>query len=626
MSARGARENKGTRKEMRSLLIAILTTLALSTAAQATTFHVAMSGNDANSGTQTAPFRTIQHAADLAQPGDVITVHAGIYRERVSPPRGGSSDAKRIVYQAAPGEKAVITGSEETRNWVKIQGDVWKTTLPNAFFGRFNPYSDLIHGDWFNPLGRPHHTGAVYLDGQWLAEADSLDDVMKPTGSEALWFGKVDSEYTTVWAQFKGASPNQQHVEINVRQTVFYPEKTGINYITVNGFTLEDAATPWAPPTAEQIGVIGPHWSKGWIIENNVIRNSICSGISLGKYGDQWDNTSANSAEGYVKTIDRAFANGWSKESIGHHIVRNNTISDCGQAGIVGSLGAAFSTITGNTVHDIHVRRSFSGAEIAGIKFHGAIDVQISGNQIDRTPLGLWLDWMAQGTRVSRNLFHDNDADVFVEVDHGPFLFDNNLFLSPVSLRDNSQGGAFVHNLFAGSIKLLPFDTRQTPFLKAHSTAIAGYHDNPRGDHRYDNNLFVQHADLSVYDSAPLPTRMEGNVYLDGAKPSRLEKHPVIEPDFDPGLQLISESDGLYLEFKFEPAKSDRTWISEQQHELVTTASLGRTVISDLPYEQADGSPLRMESDYFGKKRSPSNPTPGPFEQPGQGDLKLKVW
>ena len=152
-------------------------------------------------------------------------------------------------------------------------------------------------------------------------------------------------------------------MEINVRQTVFYPEKTGINYITVRGFTLEDAATPWAPPTAEQIGLIGAHWSKGWIIENNTISHSICSGISLGKYGDQWDNTSANSAEGYVKTIERALADGWSKENIGHHIVRNNTISHCEQTGIVGSLGAAFSTVTGNTIYNVHMHQSFGGAD-----------------------------------------------------------------------------------------------------------------------------------------------------------------------------------------------------------------------------------------------------------------------
>jgi hypothetical protein len=28
--------------------------------------------------------------------------------------------------------------------------------------------------------------------------------------------------------------------------------------------------------------LVGPHWSKGWIIENNVISHSVCSGISLG--------------------------------------------------------------------------------------------------------------------------------------------------------------------------------------------------------------------------------------------------------------------------------------------------------------------------------------------------------
>lgn len=595
--------------------------LALSVAAQARTFYVARDGNDTSPGTRTAPFRTIQHAADLAQPGDVITVRAGIYRERVSPQRGGTSDAKRIVYQAAPGEKVVITGADEIKNWVQVKGETWKTSLPNSFFGRFNPYSDIIHGDWFNPMGRVHHTGEVYLNGEWLAEAGSLEAVMKPTANDALWFGQVDGKSTTIWAQFKGVDPNRQPVEINVRQTVFYPEKTGIDYITVRGFTLEDAATQWAPPTAEQIGVIGPHWSKGWIIENNLIRNSICSGISLGKYGDQWDNTSANSAVGYVKTIERALANGWTRENIGHHIVRNNTISDCGQAGIVGSLGAAFSTISHNTIHDIHVRRLFSGAEIAGIKFHGAIDVQISGNHIYRTPLGLWLDWMAQDTRVSGNLFHDSDGDIFVEVDHGPFLVDNNIFLSPVSLRDRSQGGAYVHNLFAGAVKLLPFDNRQTPFLKAHSTAIAGFHDNPLGDDRYYNNLFVQSADLSQYDNAQLPVWMNGNVFLKGARPSKYESHPIVKPDCDPELHLIGKGDGLDLEIKF-----DKAWADVQMHKPTTTALLGRAAIPNLPYEQADGSPIHVSSDYFGKGRSNSNPTPGPFENPGNGDLVLKVW
>jgi hypothetical protein len=737
----------------------------LALGSEATEFHVATNGKDANPGTQAAPLRTIQRGADLAQPGDTITVHAGVYRERITPPRGGESDAKRIVYRAAPGEKVEIKGSEAVKGWEKVGNDTWKVTLPNSFFGNFNPFRVLISGDWFESKGRQHHTGAVYLNGDWLDEAASRKEVLGPAGTNPLWatddapppgefliniawfrpgkgdgvagripadsfsakqpgiqtadcseggrcigwirsrdsvryekvdFGsgtesleiraaamadgnevefRVDSPegellgtcpvertgdwqkwasftakikptsgvktlcmvfkappiqttdpgHTTIWAQFKGVNPNEQLVEINARQTVFYPDKTGINYLTVRGFTMCDAATPWAPPTAEQIGLIGTHWSKGWIIENNVIAYSRCSGIALGKYGDEWDNK-AESAEGYVGTINRAFKNGWNKETIGHHLVRNNTISHCEQTGIVGSLGCSFSTVTGNTIHDIHVRQLFDGCEQAGIKFHGAIDVEISRNHIYRNIRGIWLDWMAQGTRITGNLLHDNNIggycqDLFLEVDHGPFLVDNNIFLSPTTVFMPSQGGAFVHNLIGGSVLLQDFDGRMTPFHKAHSTEIAGLHDNPSGDIRFYNNLFVNGGNLSAYDAPKLPVWMEGNVFLAGAKPSSQESHPLLKPEFDPAVKLVGKPDGFYLEMKF-----DKGWATEQTRKLVTTELLGKAAIPGLPFEHADGTPYRINTDYFGKQRNEKNPAPGPFEQPGDGKLELKVW
>ena len=228
--------------------------LLIAATVHAAEFHVAPKGNDANPGTQTAPLRTIQRAADLAQPGDVITVAEGVYRERITPPRGGESDKNRIVYQAAPGGKVEIKGSEIVKNWVKVKDDVWKVTIPNAFFGGFNPYSDLIHGDWFDPRGRQHHTGAVYLNGDWLTEAAHLDDVLKPMTTTPLWFGQVNKENTAIWAQFKGVNPNEQLVEINVRQTVFYPKKPGVNYLTVRGFIMRHAATPWRRPQPSRSG------------------------------------------------------------------------------------------------------------------------------------------------------------------------------------------------------------------------------------------------------------------------------------------------------------------------------------------------------------------------------------
>jgi alpha-N-arabinofuranosidase len=603
-------------KHMIALLLALTPLLA-----SAGEIHVSIKGSDGNDGSLAKPFQTICAAARIAQPGDVITVHEGIYRERVAPPRGGESDSKRIVFQAAPGEKAFIKGSEVIKKWIRVQDHVWKVTIPNSFFGSFNPYSDLIHGDWFTPRGREHHTGAVYLNGDWLIEAARLAEVLGPVRITPLWFAQVDRENTTIWAQFKGINPNEQQVEINVRRTVFYPDKTGINYITVRGFTLCHAATPWAPPTAEQIGLIGTHWSKGWIIENNVISHSTCSGIALGKYGDEWDNQSANSAEGYVKTIERALKNGWNKETIGHHIVRNNTIAHCEQAGIVGSLGATFSTVTGNRIHDIHVRKLFSGAEMAGIKFHGAIDSEICNNHIYRTCRGLWLDWMAQGTRVSRNLFHDNhDQDLFVEVNHGPFLVDNNIFLSPMTLLDVSQGGAYAHNLIAGTIRVHAFDSRLTPFLKAHSTELAGFHNNPCGDDRFYNNLLVSRGDLSKYDTARLPMYMDGNVYLKGTRPCKHEATPVLKPEFDPALKLVEKMGSNTLEITL-----DRSWAGQRPRQLVTTARLGKAAISGLSYENSDGTPFKIDSDYFGKPRDEANPTAGPFENPGAGRLTLNV-
>ncbi|SPE25422.1 conserved exported hypothetical protein [Candidatus Sulfotelmatomonas gaucii] len=586
-------------------------------------YHVSTAGNDKHDGSSSRPLRTISAAAARANPGDTITVHAGTYRERVSPPRGGASDANRIVYQAAPGERVVITGAEVIKGWARVKDDVWKVAVPNHLFGSFNPYNDVIHGDWFDPMGRVHHTGAVYLNGDWFVEAAALDSVLQTPADPPLWFAQVESDNTTIWAQFKGVDPNQQLTEINVRQTVCYPEKTGIDYITVRGFDLCQAATPWAPPTAEQIGIIGPHWSKGWIIENNSIHHSICCGVSLGKYGDQWDNTSANSAEGYVKTIERARQSGWSKEKIGHHIVRNNTISHCEQTGIVGSLGSVFSTVTGNTIHDIHVLRQFSGAEIAGIKFHAAIDVEISHNYIDRTYRGIWLDWMAQGTHVSGNLFHDSQSeDLFVEVDHGPFIVDHNLFLSKKSLHINSQGGAYAHNLFCGGLGLNRFDSRMTPYMQPHSTQVVGYHDNPCGDMRFFNNVFAQGGDLSPYSAAtPLPMQLAGNVFLKGAQPCSQEANPLLLPQFDPNIQLIEKSDGYYLEITLDGA-----WAAARRRKLVTSDLLDLALIPKLPFERADGTPVRLDTDFNGAKRDRENPFPGPFERPDGGRILIRLF
>jgi len=620
--------------------------------ARAAEYHVAVNGNDNNEGSAQRPFRTISEAARIAQPGDMITVHAGTYRERVTPPRGGASDSKRITYRAAPGDLVWIKGSEVTRDWKPHHGDVWVLTLPRSFFKDYNPYTDPIEGDWFNGQGRPHHTGEVYLNGKALFETTSLERVLNPEpfpdardrdASTWTWFTRSDESATYIYANFHGKNPNQETVEVNVRNSCFYPDLPGRDYITVRGFHMSHAATQWAAPTAEQIGLIGTHWSKGWVIEDNEISDSKCSCVTLGKERatghNVWSrNPAKDGATHYNEVIFRALEARWSRENVGSHVVRDNTIFNCEQAGIAGSLGAIFSRITGNHIFNIWTKRQFSGAEMGGIKLHGAIDVLIEKNRIHNAGRGLWMDWMAQGTRISSNLLYDNTTDdLFVEVNHGPFIVDNNLFLSPLSLRDWSEGGAYAHNLFAGSIVSRPELSRWTPYHRPHSTALAGVTLTNGGDNRFFNNLFIGGASkpafrhpedpalsgfgLWVYNARAFPSKAGGNVYLNNARPYIDEAGPLQLLDADAAPQIVEEATSVFLRLAIDPAT-----IANASAQTVTTARLGKTQVSELGYENYDGTPLAIDRDYFGKPRGSEKPHPGPFELPSSRDGKIRVW
>ncbi len=336
--------------------------------------------------------------------------------------------------------------------------------------------------------------------------------------------------------------------------------------------------------------------------------------------------------------IVRALEAGWSRETIGSHVVRNNSIFDCEQGGIVGSLGAVYSQITNNHIYNIWTKRQFTGAEIAGIKLHGAIDVVIANNRIHNAGRGVWMDWMAQGTRISANLLYDNSTDdLFVEVNHGPFLVDNNLFLSGLSLLDWSQGGAYVHNLMTGRIISRPEPRRSTPYHKAHSTALAGLDSIVGGDSRFYNNIFVGNGavpasgsetdanplrfggyGLWVYNHREYPLQTGGNVYLKGAR-SYANETTLNLPAMDPNPKIVEQGDRVYLRLNLggELAKAVTS--------LVNTERLGKAKVPGLAYESASGSPIVIDTDFLGKKRNSTRPTPGPFESV-QGELNLKLW
>lgn len=521
-------------------------------------FYVNAAAARNGNGTKENPFQTISQAAQIARAGDRVLVAPGVYREYVDPKNGGISDDFRIQYISLEKGGAVITGAEPVKNWTLHEKDVWTVKIPNGLFGNYNPYTTLVEGDWYVPF-KPAHTGEVYLNGKAMYEAQTLQEVLNPEVflpswdpdfTLYKWYTEQEDGNTVLYANFHGADPNQENVEINVRRNCFYPSETGKSFITLSGFTITQAATQWAPPTAYQEGMVGPHWSKGWIIEDCDISNSKCSGISLGKYrqkgnDNKWLHTKyKDGTQTERECICQAQVEGWSKETIGSHIIRRCNIHDCGQTGIVGHLGGAFSLIEDNHIHHINNRQNLAGAEIGGIKMHAAIDVIYRRNHIHHCTRGIWLDWQAQGTRVTQNLFHHNtlpnlspeqetpDAevmqgigeDIFVEVSHGPTLIDNNVMLSARSVKLASQGVALVHNLIAGSFTTVGRGTdngaktlsspRYTPYHMPHRTEVAGFMTFLHGDVRFYNNIFIQQPVHPALNA--MKNLMDGNEWDDG--------------------------------------------------------------------------------------------------------------
>jgi parallel beta-helix repeat protein len=97
------------------------------------TYFVATTGNDAASGvTLNTPFRTIQHALDVARnPGDVVAVRGGVYHEHVTFRASGSAAGGSIVLKNYAAERPILDGAGlsggdmvtiDNRGFVEVSG------------------------------------------------------------------------------------------------------------------------------------------------------------------------------------------------------------------------------------------------------------------------------------------------------------------------------------------------------------------------------------------------------------------------------------------------------------------------------------------------------------------------
>ncbi len=172
----------------------------------------AANADDNGPGAQQRPFRTVNKAAQVLQPGERVVIAEGVYREWVNPARGGSGPDKMIGYEAAPGAKVVIKGSAVLdKGWKPSSrgggrggpglapgaggraGAAAGATAPSAWEidvapflrGAYNPFAMVnVPGDrfWMNykvismaPYFR--RRGMVFVDGKPLEQVDSYNDL-----------------------------------------------------------------------------------------------------------------------------------------------------------------------------------------------------------------------------------------------------------------------------------------------------------------------------------------------------------------------------------------------------------------------------------------------------------------
>jgi len=574
--------------------------------------------SDSNPGTYEFPLRTIQAAAKIAGPGDTILVREGIYREEIAPSFGGTKEYP-IVYMAAPGEVVSIRGSEAVSGWQRYRANVWALELDTSFFKGYNPFAIKNQGEWLF-RGQEHHLGDVYLDGEALLEKFSIDSLFSnsntwyvDTGSIVKGIRVFPSGKMTIYANFGEEDPDNHLIEINARATGIFPEISGLKYITIDGFDIRHTAPQWGDIYKLEKGAIGMRYGYGWIIQNCTIAYSRNIGISMGVTDEVHFPTKNEGG------LLEGGSNIPPYNTIGHHIIRNNIIYRCGQAGIYGCYGAVASIIEGNIITETNYRNEWFGTNQAAIKILFPIDVIIKNNYIYGKPglrngtKGIWLDWGSQNTRVTGNIITDfgfkGTDGLKLEVNFGPVIIDNNIIIRS-HVMEEGNGSVWVHNLFCdNTFTFRKSPGRIVPYFRPHSTVRAGKRGTSLESIRFINNIFAG-TDC-------------GNSFRNAIESTEIEQsHNLFVEDSDRGYESITE-DGKTTINIFIPGK-----VIKDNYPLISSDYIGEIPYAGMKMEQTNGLPLVIDNDINGRKVNTEGIKPGPFQTLMEGwnnfTLKLK--
>jgi len=139
------------------LLLAVLACFSMSSRAWGTAYYVdAINGDDLNPGTSAAfPWGTIQHAADVAQPGDTVYVEEGTYNERIYFTNSGTSE-NNITFRSSPRRVATVNGGFDiNQDYICVEGfRITSDVNGMSAIEISGEFVDVVDNYFFNVRGR----------------------------------------------------------------------------------------------------------------------------------------------------------------------------------------------------------------------------------------------------------------------------------------------------------------------------------------------------------------------------------------------------------------------------------------------------------------------------------------
>jgi len=320
--------------------------------------------------------RTISEAVSLVEPGDMVIIHNGIYREKIVIEKSGLPD-KPIKFQAAVGENVIVTGADRITDWQEEDSNdnIYSISWPHKFVAWNENYTHP-DDDYHLSIGRCEQ---VFVNRFALRQVLSFDKLSRGT-----FFVDLDGQRLYAWsADNSKLSDDRQFVEASVRREIWVSKGDHVN---VKGIRFRYAAN---------------HAQKGAAIfsgDHNIIENCV------------FEDTNASGAAFTGENIT----------------VRGCVFQNNGQMGF--GAGRAHNLLMTNcTIRNNNIKGYNRGWEAGGNKIAMTRGAIIEKSVfIENRGNGIWFDIGNEDNEVRNCLIINNeDAGIFYEISYGLYAHDN---------------------------------------------------------------------------------------------------------------------------------------------------------------------------------------------------------